>query len=94
MVDRLSQRTFVIGGGAGEVEGAPLGSAGEAEGPASRLGVEGLTAVAAPIRASERLVGAIAAALVSQRLGELGLDRVVQSVSSAAAVINLKLAGG
>ena len=56
--------------------------------------VEGLTAVAAPIRASERLVGAIAAALVSQRLGELGLDRVVQSVSSAAAAINLKLAGG
>jgi DNA-binding IclR family transcriptional regulator len=56
--------------------------------------VQGLTAVAAPIRAGERLVGAIAAALVSQRLGELGLDPVVQSVLSAAAAINLKLAGG
>ena len=56
--------------------------------------VEGLTAVAAPIRAGERLVGAIAAALVSQRLGELGLDRVVQSVLSAAKAIQLRLQGG
>ena len=44
--------------------------------------------------AGERLVGAIAAALVSQRLGELGLDRVVQSVLSAAKAIQLRLQGG